>query len=219
LSMCPMCRDGWPRVNAGGAWKHESPSPVLFRCEHQKARQGDWIQTFTGRQFWPLDPRAEELDIEDIAVALSRDCRYAGHCKRFFSVAEHCVLMTRVARGNGYNKRDQRTALLHDASEAYLRDIPRPLKRGLRGYREIESRLMEVIAARYEIDWPIPPHIKALDESICLDEREQNMAPPPVAWDCDFESTRPLGVELQYWSPAEAFARFSIELQLVGISI
>jgi hypothetical protein len=216
---CLMCKDGWPRVNVGGRWKHEAPAPVLFFCDQQSARNGDWIQTFTGRQFWPLDPRPEELDIEDIAVALSRDCRYAGHCKRFFTVAEHSVHMTRVARSNGYNKRDQRTALLHDASEAYLRDIPRPLKRWLRGYREIEARLMEAIAERFEIDWPIPPYIKALDEAIGLDEVEQNMLPPPEAWARNFHSTKPLGVQLQYWPPDEAFKHFAAELQLVGLSI
>ena len=215
-----MCRDGWPRLEVDGRFKHDCGYAELIACDAQApARKGDWIQTFTGGQFWPLDPRAEELDIEDIAVALSRDCRYAGHCKRFYSVAEHSVLMTRVARLNGFNKRDQRTTLLHDASEAYLRDIPRPLKRGLQNYRDIEARLMEVIAERYEIDWPIPPHIKALDEAIGLDEVAQNMAPPAAAWTRNFESDKPLGVLLHCWLPDEAFVRFAGELQLVGLSI
>lgn len=54
-------------------------------------RRGDWIQTFTGRRFWPLDPRPEDVCIEDIAHALSLKCRFGGHCTRFYSVAEHSV--------------------------------------------------------------------------------------------------------------------------------
>ena len=58
------------------------------------ARKGDWMQTYTGRQFWPIDPRANEVHIEDIAHALSMMCRYNGHCRTFYSVAEHSVLVS-----------------------------------------------------------------------------------------------------------------------------
>jgi hypothetical protein len=58
------------------------------------AERGDWIQTATGRPFWPIDPRPEDIDIEDIAHALSMLCRFGGHCLRFYSVAEHSVLLS-----------------------------------------------------------------------------------------------------------------------------
>ena len=58
-------------------------------------RKGGWIQTYTGRQFWPMDPRSHEVFIEDIAHSLSMMCRYAGHCERFYSVAEHSILLAR----------------------------------------------------------------------------------------------------------------------------
>lgn len=62
-----------------------------------RQRRGDWMQTYTGRQFWPLDPLPEDVFIEDIAHALSMQCRYAGHVTRFYSVAEHSVLIARCA--------------------------------------------------------------------------------------------------------------------------
>ena len=83
------------------------------------ARRGGWIQTYTGRQFWPLDPRIEDIDIHDIAHALSHQCRYSGHCLRFYSVAEHSVLLSHHVAGE-----HMLWALLHDAWEAYLAAIP-----------------------------------------------------------------------------------------------
>ena len=64
------------------------------------SRGGGWLQTWSGRMFWPLDPRDDEVDICDIAHALAHQCRFGGHCRRFYSVAEHCVLLSHaVARG------------------------------------------------------------------------------------------------------------------------
>jgi hypothetical protein len=60
------------------------------------AHTGNWIQTFTGRQYWPLDPREGDVYIEDIAHALSLQCRFTGHCRSFYSVAEHCVRVSHV---------------------------------------------------------------------------------------------------------------------------
>lgn len=93
-------------------------------------RKGDWIQTYTGRQFWPLDPKPEEVCIEDIAHALSQQCRYAGHTIRFYSVAQHSVeIALRVPRAAAL------WGLLHDAAEAYLVDLPRPVKYLMPAYK------------------------------------------------------------------------------------
>lgn len=187
-------------------------------CREQP-RTGDWIQTFSGRQFWPLDPRTNELDLVDIASALSKDCRYGGHCLQFYSVAEHCVLMTREARRRGYSIRDQRTTLLHDGSEGYLRDVPRPIKGDLTNYRTIEDGLMERIALRFDVDWPIPPHVKALDEEIVLAEQAQNMAPVPAPWRTGrsaFKADTPMDVQLRCWPPHRAFSEFMIEAANTG---
>lgn len=90
-------------------------------------RKGDWIQTATGRRFWPLDPRPEDVSIRDIAHALSLICRFVGHALEFYSVAQHSVLVSRLAM----TREEALWFLLHDAAEAYIGDISRPLKRSL----------------------------------------------------------------------------------------
>ena len=78
------------------------------------SRNGDWLQTFTGKAFFPLDPRPEEMDIFDIAHALSNLCRYGGHCNKFYSVAEHSVLVSILCRLY-YGEQVALQGLLHDA--------------------------------------------------------------------------------------------------------
>lgn len=142
-----------------------------------QARFGNWMQTRTGSQFWPLDPRPEDFDIEEIAEALSKACRFAGHCRGFYSVAEHSVLVSRCVP-----EEMALTALLHDATEAYLVDIPRPLKAYLSGYAEIERTLWEAIAQRFGCPVEMPPEVKAADIAVLLAEQQQIMAPAPAPW-------------------------------------
>jgi hypothetical protein len=97
---------------------------IIMLEQATRDRRGDWMQTFTGRAFYPLDPRPEDIDPVDIAHALSLICRYGGHSSRFYSVAEHCVLMSHAVAPE-----HALWALLHDATEAYLGDMIRPLKR------------------------------------------------------------------------------------------
>jgi hypothetical protein len=92
-------------------------------------RVGDWIQTYSGRQFWPLDPRVEDVHLEDIAHALSNVCRYTGHVREFYSVAEHSVHVSWSCEPE-----DALWGLLHDASEAYLADMARPVKQNMPVY-------------------------------------------------------------------------------------
>lgn len=162
--------------------------------------RGDWIQTAYGRQFWPMDPRPNEVFLDDIAHALSMLCRFGGHCLRFYSVAEHCVLMARASQPEF-----RRWALLHDASEAYLVDVPRPIKPFLLGYDAAEANIMRAVAVRFNLHLGLPDQVKAMDRAILMDERQQNMAPAPVPWSTD---AAPLGVTLQFWSPEQARAEF-----------
>src|SRR5262245_47792896 len=97
-------------------------------------RLGDWMQTVGGTQFWPLDPRPHEFDINHIAHALGNMCRFNGHCRRFYSVAEHCVLVSRAC-----SAANALWGLLHDMSEAYIADVIRPVKPHLSNYKSIES--------------------------------------------------------------------------------
>lgn len=169
-------------------------------------RKGDWLQTATGRQFWPADPRPHEVFIEDIAHALSLLCRYGGHCLRFYSVAEHSVLMSRAAR-----QEQKLWALLHDASEAYVIDVPRPLKPEITGYKEIEANVMRAICVRFNLHLGCPDGVKALDRAILVDEMRQNMAAPPAPWDGLPDA--PLGIKLQFWSPERARVEFLAEFE------
>lgn len=163
-------------------------------------RPGDFMQTFSGRKFWPLDPRSDEVHIEDIAHALSMQCRYGGHCTRFYSVAEHSVLMARTF----VNLDLALWALLHDAAEAYVADVPRPLKRFLPGYKEAESKVMAAICDRFGLPHEMPERVKYADECILADEIRQAMA--KMAW--HEEHATPLGVTLQFWDPERACEEF-----------
>lgn len=159
------------------------------------AARGDWMQTFTGRAFFPLDPSLDDIVIEDIAHALSMLCRYGGHVRGFYSVAEHCVLMSRaVAPQNAM------WALLHDATEAYMGDLIRPLKRQMPAYAEAEADLMLAICTRFGLPFDCPAEVKAADTRILRDEREALLSPPPLPW-LAVEEVEPLGVHVVGHAP------------------
>ena len=103
------------------------------------------IMTYTKKMFDPLHPNIELIDIEDIAHALSMLCRANGHFKSFYSVAQHSINCMKEAKTRGYSERIQLACLLHDASEAYLSDVTRPVKAELPRYKEIEAPLQEMI--------------------------------------------------------------------------
>jgi hypothetical protein len=149
------------------------------------------IRTFTGRRFWPLNPIAEEICIEDIAHALSLICRFTGHTYGFYSVADHSLRVSKAAeqaiiRAKGHNLSAIRQArevalwgLLHDASEAYLCDVPSPLKRTAgfgQIYKCFEHSLMQVIAERFEL-WPDEPAVvKGMDRVLLNTEMRDLMS-------------------------------------------
>jgi hypothetical protein len=163
-------------------------------------RSGDFIQTYTGKQFWPLDPRPDDVDIHDIAHALSSICRFNGHTRQFYSVAEHSVFVALYAPIE-----HRVAALLHDASEAYLCDLPRPIKNCVTGYAEAEHKVMAVIAEKFGFTLPLPEIVKSLDTRILLDEREAFMVPTDHDWGFNVE---PLGAQLRGWYPPDAEAAF-----------
>lgn len=174
----------------------------------KQERIGDWMQTSTGRAFWPLDPRPSEIHIEDIAAALSKLCRYGGHCKQFYSVAEHCVLMARAAP-DGHRL----SALLHDASEAYLSDVIRPIKRHIPQYGVIEAALESAIATRFGLPYPLPAEVKRLDNGILADERDQVMRTPPQDWGLREPA---IGVIIEFWAPDKAEFEFLAAFRRYG---
>ena len=99
------------------------------------------ITTYMGHRFDPVNPQMETLDIRDIAHALSLTCRGNGHVKQFYSVGQHCIMCAKEAAARGHSKRVILACLLHDASEAYLSDVTRPVKEELPQYKLIEEPL------------------------------------------------------------------------------
>jgi hypothetical protein len=106
----------------------------------------DWIQTFSGERFYPLTPDINTINIIDIAHALSMQCRFSGHTKFHYSVAQHCVYVSYLC-----NIEDAFYGLLHDASEAYLVDVPKPLKDSGKflEYKILEKNLQNMIYQKY----------------------------------------------------------------------
>lgn len=170
-----------------------------------------WFQSFTGRKVWPLDLHSDEVDIRDIAHALSNECRFAGHCKAFYSVAQHSVLVAHYLP-----ERLKKHGLLHDASEAYLKDMPRPIKHhpGMAFYRQAEARAMEAIWAAFSL--PILTHHEAMllkqadDQALATERRDLKEVPPDLWADLDKRETRvqPWPEEICPWEPWQAEVAF-----------
>ena len=124
-----------------------------------------YITTYTGKHFDPTSPDMSMVDIRDIAHALSLTCRGNGHVKTFFSVGQHCILCAREAEARGYDRRGILACLLHDASEAYMSDVPRPFKHALPEYVAAEERLLDQIYEKY-LGSPLSEEEQALVKTI-----------------------------------------------------
>lgn len=142
-----------------------------------------YITTWSGVRMDPIAPRAEDFRIEDIAHALSLVCRGNGHVKHFFSVGQHCLHCAEEALARGESARVAMASLLHDASEAYMSDVPRPLKACLPAYKTMEERLMAVV---YETFLGAPltaeeaARVKAIDDDMLyFNLRDLLNDPPP----------------------------------------
>lgn len=138
-----------------------------------------YITTFTGRQVVLNAPTPEMIDLEDIIHALSHICHFAGHTIEFFSVAQHSVCVARIVPPEL-----RKWALFHDAAEAYIGDVSRPLKQMLthgvlssdpRSYKSIEREFLRVIAQKFELEWPEPSQLKRYDDAILALEAEHYM--------------------------------------------
>ena len=136
------------------------------------------IMTYSRVLMDPLNARPEQILIEDIAHSLSQMTRANGHYKQFYSVAQHCVNCALEARSRGFDKRLQLACLLHDAAEAYIADIPRPVKYRLTGFTEIENNILGVILQKFGLadltddEWEA---VKSVDDALLHDEFEALM--------------------------------------------
>lgn len=172
-------------------------------------RIGEWMHTSMGDQFFPEDPRMEEIRVTDIANGMALCCRYGGQgcIDRFYSVAEHCVHIAAYALLHArWPAPAAMAALFHDAAEGYLTDLPRAVKRGAKeGYTEMEDRLQAMIEEKYDLHYVMrhwSKEIKTLDQRIVPAEKAAIMR-YQRPWANDQFS--PLeGVVIRCWSPVQA---------------
>lgn len=141
-----------------------------------KRSDGGGLRSYTGKMVYPLDPRIEDFDITDIAHALSNLCRFGGHVKTFYSVAEHSVYVSQHVK-----PKDALAGLLHDASEAYVVDMPRPIKNYMPQYRDIEENVQRFIAERFGLTWPFPAGVHIADNRILVSEM-RDLMPTVSPW-------------------------------------
>ena len=187
--------------NVDGPWVlAPAEFPPMLGSRDAFSFRGDWFQAFSGRAFYPLDPDPYEIDIADIAHALARCCRFAGHVTRFYSVAEHSVHVSyEVADGMALE------GLMHDASEAYIGDMIRPLKIAMDAYRAAEERLERMIAEVFGLRFPYYPDVKRADTALLMSERIALVKSPPFPWK---ERAEPSRQTIWALSPEEAERRF-----------
>jgi hypothetical protein len=161
-------------------------------------RSGAWFDFFA--------PATSDFTIEDIAHGLANICRYSGQCSRFYSVAEHSLLVSRMTRGH------ELEALLHDAAEAFLGDITRPLKQLLPEYKRIEAEVETAILSRFGIDGPLDPAVKDADLRVLAAEQLQIMPFGTADWAREF-GVVPAPVLIDHLPPEVAEHRFLEEFR------
>jgi hypothetical protein len=169
------------------------------------------MHTFTGRAFSLQAPTADAIDIEDIAQALSLQCRFAGQIGAFYSVAQHSVLCSWMCE-----PQDALAGLLHDAAEAYMGDVPRPVKAlvGMDGYVACEAHLTAIILQRFGLSGQLPASVRQADDELCVIEAHE-LFPTPPAWarDLAFPMTR---LRIEPWSHWSARVEFLRRFEALG---
>ncbi len=165
-----------------------------------------YFRTFTGRRVHSLAPSPDEIDVDDIAHSLAHQCRFLGHTDGFYSVAQHSVLVSELVP-----ERDALWGLLHDAAEAYLGDLPAPIKRGqeMRVYRETEDRLLAAVALRFGLPPKVPESVKQADRIVLATEFRDVTTVDDLDWiaqECGFAPSESLWI--LPWPPAVAEERF-----------
>lgn len=154
----------------------------------------DYTELSSGIAFRFDNPTLDMVQLHDIAWSLSRTCRYNGHTRRHYSVAEHCVVMADwVAKLPGSTARDVLTALHHDDAECVIGDLIRPVKDKVPDFKTIENRIDELIARKFGTIFPLPAWLKEIDFRILHDERLEFMLKSGNIWASD--KVPPLGVK------------------------
>jgi hypothetical protein len=148
--------------------------------------RGPWIATLSGAKFYINAMNLCDIPIEDIAHALSMNCRYNGHVHTHYSVAEHSIAVARILERMGASDMVCFAGLLHDISEAFVPDIPRPFKAEIGGFEDYENRLLVEAGVEYDFYYPFDERIKYVDRHIVRSEANR-LFPNPPEWVKDFD--------------------------------
>lgn len=175
------------------------------------ARKGSWCAVWPKGKFWPQDVRVGDFRVESIAHALAMRARFAGHMKTWYSVAEHCVHVSRLVPPHL-----AREGLLHDATEFLMGDLVRPIKEAdcMKGFRDTEGEWERVLAEQFGLVWPWPQEVKDADDAMLFCEKASLLPfSPPWSW-----GMRPVPVLLQYWDWETAEKAFLDRAAEIGLT-
>jgi len=156
-----------------------------------------FMQTYTGKTLDLKHPKPEQIDIRDIAHGLSQVCRFSGQCKFFYSVAQHSVLVSRIVNLHPL------AGLLHDATEAYLGDVPSPVKQLCPDYKRLESKVWGAIAGKFGLLPAMPYEVHQADLRMLATERDV-VFEDRILWGAHIDDVEPYMIDIDEWLPGLA---------------
>ncbi|MFA4974797.1 MAG: phosphohydrolase [bacterium] len=188
--------------------------------DQEFAVQGDWMQTYSHEKFWLLHPRPEQISIREIAHALSNICRFYGHTSEMYSVSQHSVAVSENCLPE-----HALWGLLHDAHEIFMGDITSPMKETLKQLgagdvlKVIENRLMAAVAARFNLELPVPADVWYADRVLLATEARDLFVGEPVEHWTQRLGCEPLPSHIVPFSPAVAEHRFLRRAAELGVGV
>lgn len=189
----------------------------MIEDDHGTCPDNPWIETYpSGERFCINSPDVDKIHLEDIANSLSMTCRFVGHVRKFYSVAEHSVLASWVIRNRGGSLMEQCRALFHDGSEAYLGDVSRPLKILLSEYTLLESPMQDAVYDRFGIPKATEEEYGRLkDIDAALLKEESTYLQPSRGSNYSHWDLEPTGMRIRCYQPDKAIRIFTSHAELL----